>query len=422
MLKDSRSYETQLVDAVRSVNRALGGTYGTSPAIYKNEFNQFEVQLVDAVKGIGRTLSGKGGIGGGDVTSDQFNDLSRRVKKLEDEGGGSIVTISDLLTSGTKIATITIDETDYDVYTPGGGGGGGSTVSWGTPSGNTIPLTVDGTTNTLLTSFTETDPTVPSWAKASSKPSYTFSELTSHPTTLSGYGITDAATSTQYTALSDRVTALEGWELPIASASTLGGVKVGSGLTIDATTGVLSATGGGGGGGSIVSWGTPSGDTIPLTVDGVTKSLLTSFTETDPTVPSWAKASSKPSYTFSEIGSKPTTLSGYGITDAVTSTQFTVLSNRVTVLESWSLPTASSSTLGGIKVGAGLTIDGSGVLSATGGSGVVMDDTVTQDSANPVKSSGIYSFVTGRRWVGTQAQYDALSTYDNNVEYLITES
>ena len=30
------------------------------------------------------------------------------------------------------------------------------------------------------------------WAKASSKPSYTFSELTSHPTTLSGYGITDA--------------------------------------------------------------------------------------------------------------------------------------------------------------------------------------------------------------------------------------
>lgn len=30
----------------------------------------------------------------------------------------------------------------------------------------------------------------------------------------------------------------------------------------------------------------------------------------------WAKASTKPSYTFSEIGSKPTTLSGYGITDA----------------------------------------------------------------------------------------------------------
>ena len=43
---------------------------------------------------------------------------------------------------------------------------------------------------------------------------------------------------------------------------------------------------------------------------------LTTYTETDPTVPSWAKAPSKPSYNFSEIGSKPTTLSGYGITDA----------------------------------------------------------------------------------------------------------
>ena len=31
--------------------------------------------------------------------------------------------------------------------------------------------------------------------------------------------------------------------LPIASASTLGGIKVGTGLTIDSTTGVLSATG-----------------------------------------------------------------------------------------------------------------------------------------------------------------------------------
>ncbi len=42
---------------------------------------------------------------------------------------------------------------------------------------------------------------------------------------------------------------------------------------------------------------------------------LTSFTESDPTVPAWAKAASKPSYSWSEIGSKPNSLSGYGITD-----------------------------------------------------------------------------------------------------------
>ena len=36
-----------------------------------------------------------------------------------------------------------------------------------------------------------------------------------------------------------------GYELPIASASTLGGVKVGEGLSIDSESGVLSASGGG---------------------------------------------------------------------------------------------------------------------------------------------------------------------------------
>lgn len=94
MLKDTRSYEVQIIDAVRAVNRALGGTYGTSSAIGKTEFNQYEVQLIDAIKGIGRTLSGKGlslagGAGAGDLsgyaTIAQFQDLSRRVSILEDE-------------------------------------------------------------------------------------------------------------------------------------------------------------------------------------------------------------------------------------------------------------------------------------------------------------------------------------------------
>ena len=53
-------------------------------------------------------------------------------------------------------------------------------------------ITLGSNTITPLTSYTETDPTVPAWAKAASKPSYSFSELTSHPTTIAGYGITDA--------------------------------------------------------------------------------------------------------------------------------------------------------------------------------------------------------------------------------------
>ena len=38
-------------------------------------------------------------------------------------------------------------------------------------------------------------------------------------------------------------------------------------------------------------------------------------------VPAWARAADKPSYNFAEIGSKPTTLTGYGITDASTTSQ-----------------------------------------------------------------------------------------------------
>ena len=40
------------------------------------------------------------------------------------------------------------------------------------------------THNQYLTSYTETDPTVPAWAKAASKPSYSYSEITNTPTSL----------------------------------------------------------------------------------------------------------------------------------------------------------------------------------------------------------------------------------------------
>lgn len=75
--------------------------------------------------------------------------------------------------------------------------------------------------------------------------------------------------------------------LPIASDTTLGGIKVGSGLSINSTTGVLSATGGG-------------------TADSVD---------------------------WQNVTSKPTTISGYGITDAsISSGTITLGSNTITPL------------------------------------------------------------------------------------------
>ena len=55
------------------------------------------------------------------------------------------------------------------------------------------------------------------------------------------------------------------------------------------------------------SGGIPASDlaTAVQTSLGKADTALQSFTETDPTVPSWAKASSKPSYTASEVGAEP---------------------------------------------------------------------------------------------------------------------
>ena len=54
------------------------------------------------------------------------------------------------------------------------------------------------------------------------------------------------------------------------------------------------------------------------------------------TVPAWALNSTKPSYNFSEINSKPTTLAGYGITDAkIANGTITLGSNSITPLTSY---------------------------------------------------------------------------------------
>lgn len=51
----------------------------------------------------------------------------------------------------------------------------------------------------------------------------------------------------------------------------------------------------------------PSTTTIPIKTSDLTNDsgFLTSYTETDPTVPSWAKQSSKPTYTAAEVGALP---------------------------------------------------------------------------------------------------------------------
>lgn len=208
----------------------------------------------------------------------------------------------------------------------------------------------------------------PTWIGAN-KPSYAFSEITDKPTTISGYSITDAYTKQT---VDDKIAALQSVINAINSWFTLSDGTLITTYNIAAdgevSAGGQSSGGGGGTGGLIqtvygysslggtfsdnnkndtfnaytintlasrigVLENTPSG-IASLTVNlGTTPYAGTGTTDVTVNLPAypttlpasdvyaWAKQPTKPSYTFSEIGSKPTTLSGYGITDAYTKTE-----------------------------------------------------------------------------------------------------
>ena len=117
-----------------------------------------------------------------------------------------------------------------------------------------------------ITGYTETDPLVSSWAKASTKPSYSYSEV-------------GAASSGH-----DHSGTYE----PSISKSTGYAKWTGSAWSFVNDTYVTGTP--------WTSMGYVTG--TPWTSMG----YITGYTETDPLVSSWAKASTKPSYSYSEVG------------------------------------------------------------------------------------------------------------------------
>ena len=146
--------------------------------------------------------------------------------------------------------------------------------------------------------------------------------------------------------------------LPIASASTLGGVKVGTNLSIDAD-GVLSASGGGS---YVLPEATAStlggviiGDNVNVEADG---------TISVPVGTTSAKG-------VLQVGTGLAVADGVvsvDIGDATASTKGVVkIGDNINVSSGTiSVPVATTSTLGVVSVGTGLSVDGSGVLSAAG--------------------------------------------------------
>lgn len=201
----------------------------------------------------------------------------------------------------------------------------------------------------------------PSWIGAT-KPTYDFSEIQNKPTTLAGYGITDAYTKNDISGLLTDYVTKSGAQDITGIKSFINGLNIGDilvkkhsdgvveldgdliltgsltmyaqgshtastildALPIDNTTlskegGVLSVIGGVGGGsvdGIILNGTTYSPDETTKLI------TLPNYPTTLPAsdVYSWAKQPNKPSYSFGELSSHPTTLGGYGITDAYTKT------------------------------------------------------------------------------------------------------
>lgn len=199
----------------------------------------------------------------------------------------------------------------------------------------------------------------PEWIE-DTKPTYNFSEIQNKPTTIAGYGITDAYTKNDISGLLADYVTKSGAQDITGVKSFINGLNIGDilvkkhsdgvveldgdliltgsltmfaqgshtastildALPIDNTTlskegGVLSVIGGVGGGsvdGIILNGTTYSPDETTKLI------TLPNYPTTLPAsdVYSWAKQPNKPSYSFGELSSHPTTLGGYGITDAYT--------------------------------------------------------------------------------------------------------
>ena len=119
-------------------------------------------------------------------------------------GGGSTVSVTQILTSGTSIATISVDGVATTIYAPSGGG---TQVSWGTASGYVIPLTVGGTTKNLLLSSALTGYATESWVTSQGYlTSYTeqYRGTVTSVTLSSGTGITVSNSGTAITSSGSR--------------------------------------------------------------------------------------------------------------------------------------------------------------------------------------------------------------------------
>ena len=228
--------------------------------------------------------------------------------------------------------------------------------------------------------------------------------------------ITDGSGNTSWSTISGG----SSYTLPIASYSTLGGIKVGSGLSVNSSTGLVnlnmpaattSAIGGvledasgpiaiGNTGLMTINSNAINADQLNVSGNGSTSQYLRS--DGDGTF-TWATPTdTNTTYSVGDGG-----LTQNNFTDALK----TKLDGISASANNYSLPTASGSTLGGIKIGSGLSIDGSGVVTASGGGGGGADLYAANESSPSAQPSatGANAIAIGDSAIASGSQAVALS-------------
>ena len=146
--------------------------------------------------------------------------------------------------------------------------------------------------------------------------------------------------------------------LPQASASTLGGIKVGDNLAIDSSTGVLS--------GNYSAASTSAAGLMSAAdktkLDGIAAGATAVTVDSSITSSSENPVQSAAIYTA--LAGKVDTETGKGLSsNDYTDAEKTKLGGIEANANNYSLPAATTSALGGVKVGTNLAVDANGVIS-----------------------------------------------------------
>jgi len=255
-------------------------------------------------------------------------------------------------------SSITIDANGIISSTGGSGGTGSGTVNTGTAG----QLAYYASSTTAVSPLTAL-----SW--------------TSGTTTLALSGTFSATTLSGSLAASNLTGTIASARLPVATTSAFGAVKVdGTTITIDGS-GVISSTASGGGSGTVTSitagTGLTSSTGSAITTTG-TISVDTSVVTTNTGSQTLTnKTLNSPIITGSLTAGGSTGTSGYVLTSTGSGVQWAASSGGGG--GSYTLPIASSSVLGGIKIGSGLQIAGDGTVDVIGASGSTAAGVVPYD-------------------------------------------